>query len=283
VIRPLLPWGRAEIDAWLADRRLDWREDSSNTDTERLRNRVRHRLLPELERAAPAIRSHLVRLAGALAEDEAFLAAELDRRIGFIDPWEPDGGLELAELAALPRALRTRWLHGQMHRLGIGRTTRQQLELFHRLLDHGEPRAVTMGGRWRLRAAGARLWAEPPTPLRASAATLVTGRTVALSIPGWQARCCAPSDADPDARWRRSTRSADTTVTVRTAVAGETVPNGVGGRRRVRDLLAARLPRHLRSGWPVFCENDMIYWIPGVWQHPDPGDPTDRVVEVIRQ
>jgi hypothetical protein len=25
-------------------------------------------------------------------------------------------------------------------------------------------------------------------------------------------------------------------------------------------------PRHLRSAWPLLCENARIAWIPGVWQ-----------------
>ncbi len=282
VIRPLLPWGREEITAWLTERGIDWREDSSNSDTRRLRNQVRHVVLPSLEIEAAPIRSHLVSLALAIAESEEYMAAEVDRRTSFADPWDPDGGVDGDSLRALPRALRARWLHGQMLRLGIHRTTRRQLELFHHCLDTGSPRSVTMGRRWRLRLARGRIWAEPPTNPFGRAGTLSPGDSMTFGVPGWRARLSTTDDLHPDARWRWQPPSGEAVLSLRPARADDRVPAAPEGTRRVQKILAEKLPRHLRSAWPVFCEDDMIYWIPGVWQHPEPGDPCNRVVEVIR-
>jgi len=49
VIRPLLGAGRAEIEKYLRERKINWREDLSNRDLAFTRNRVRHELLPLLE------------------------------------------------------------------------------------------------------------------------------------------------------------------------------------------------------------------------------------------
>ncbi len=283
VIRPILPWAREQIGSWLEERGLTWREDSSNADLNRLRNRVRHGLLPELESASAALRRHLVRLAATLADDEAFLSAEVRRRAPFIDPWHPDGGVGLATLRALPAALRGRWLHGQVEQLGIGPATRRQREALDRLLDTGRPRAVTVAGRWRLRAARGRLWAEPPKPPPGITTTIGDAEPTALAIPGWFARVRADCEADPGAVWRRRARFDDGFVTVRPAAADDQTPLSGGRRRPVRRLIAEAIPRHLRPGWPVFCENGMIYWIPGVWQHPNPGGSSSRMVEVIRR
>lgn len=282
VIRPLLPWGRSEIDRWLEEHRIDWRDDSSNLDTLRLRNRVRHTVLPALESADPQLRNHLVNLAAAIADSEEFMAAELDRRATFIDPWDPGGGVEMSILSELPRALRARWLHGQMLRLGVQRTTRRQLELFHRCLDTGSPRSVTMGGRWRLRAARNRIWAEPPADPPGAEVTLEPGDSVSLGIPGWLVRMSTPESLHPRARWRWHPHSAEAVVSLRPRRSGDRLTVVSGASREAKKLLAERLPRHLRSAWPLFCENDMICWIPGVWQRPDPGESSDRVVEVIR-
>jgi len=72
-VRPLLCLKRAEIEAYLHKGSLQWREDSSNTDTKFLRNRVRHELLPLLRGYNPAILDCLNRTAKALAADEELL------------------------------------------------------------------------------------------------------------------------------------------------------------------------------------------------------------------
>lgn len=80
--RPLLDITRSEIEAYLVERGLLWREDSTNLDTAYLRNRIRHELLPLLEQYNPAIRSSLATTATILSaenellNDQAALAAE---------------------------------------------------------------------------------------------------------------------------------------------------------------------------------------------------------------
>jgi tRNA(Ile)-lysidine synthase len=77
VVRPLLPFTRAEIRAFLALRNVPWREDETNENERLLRNRIRRRELPALEAASPGTAARLAR-AGA-----AWTARldELDRRI----------------------------------------------------------------------------------------------------------------------------------------------------------------------------------------------------------
>jgi tRNA(Ile)-lysidine synthase len=72
VIRPFLNFPKARLIDYLRERRVAWREDSSNRDPRFLRNRVRLELLPLLEqRFNPAIRAGLVRTGRILgAEDE---------------------------------------------------------------------------------------------------------------------------------------------------------------------------------------------------------------------
>ncbi|HSD10536.1 MAG TPA: tRNA lysidine(34) synthetase TilS, partial [Candidatus Binatia bacterium] len=111
VIRPLLDVSRAEVLAYLQKRKLRYRVDRSNAVGRFTRNRIRHRLLPLLERHFnPAIRTALGRLAGLSRDDEAVLEALAERRarIG------PGAGLECGLLrrapAALQRRMIRRWL-----------------------------------------------------------------------------------------------------------------------------------------------------------------------------
>jgi tRNA(Ile)-lysidine synthase len=278
VIRPLLGYGRAQIRDWLAERNLQFRLDSSNLDPGHLRNRVRHDLLPALQTVAPRLQDHLVALAAALAEDESFLAAELDARACWIDPWLPDGGVLMDTIAALPSALRARWLHAQAERVGIGRVSRRQVQLMHGLLDRGKPRAVTLGGRWRLRGARGRLWLEPPFELPSYHIELELGSVASLPIPGLQVQVVPATHPFPADGWRWSPPDG-ACLSVRPVRDGDWLEAG-GNRISACRRMAARLPRHLRAAWPVVCVDDTMSWIPGVWQ--PAGSEGCSAVEVVR-
>jgi tRNA(Ile)-lysidine synthase len=279
VIRPLLPWSRSDLRSWLDDRAIDWREDSSNRSLDHLRNRVRHQLLPAMEEASPSLREHLVELAGMLAATEAYVADELRRKAQWIDPWEPDGGVEVTLIRDLEPALRSRWLHAQASRVGLHRVSRRQLQLFEQLLDTGNPRAVTLGRRWNVRLAGGLLWMEPPAPITTYAFDLVLDEEVELPMPGWSVRLAECESRGN--RWSLQIRPG-ATIHLRTFRSGDRLET-VKGPVPAAHMLAESLPRHLRRTWPVFCEDDRICWIPGVWERPEGLHSGGHVVEVMRR
>jgi tRNA(Ile)-lysidine synthase len=53
VIRPLLSFTRKEIEAYAEERKIKWREDSSNASNKYLRNKIRHDIVPVLEELNP--------------------------------------------------------------------------------------------------------------------------------------------------------------------------------------------------------------------------------------
>ncbi|MFZ1133927.1 MAG: tRNA lysidine(34) synthetase TilS [Candidatus Korobacteraceae bacterium] len=72
VVRPMLETPRADVEYYLVSLNQPWREDHTNSDTRMTRNRVRHQLLPLLERDFnPNIRQLLSETADvALAEED---------------------------------------------------------------------------------------------------------------------------------------------------------------------------------------------------------------------
>src|SRR5260221_347212 len=67
ILRPMLNVTRDEVLKYLTTRELKWREDASNADLGFLRNRIRHELLPLLQRDYnPGIRDVLLRTAEIL-------------------------------------------------------------------------------------------------------------------------------------------------------------------------------------------------------------------------
>ena len=73
-VRPVLECTHAELRAWLRRKRQTWREDASNRDERIPRNRLRHTVLPWLERQwSPSIRAMLAQSAAILREEDALL------------------------------------------------------------------------------------------------------------------------------------------------------------------------------------------------------------------
>jgi tRNA(Ile)-lysidine synthase len=82
LIRPMLEIRRAELEAWLAEIGQSFRSDSTNTDDTLTRNRIRHQLLPTLERDFnPQIRKALGTLAGHAAEVSDLLRSLSDQLV----------------------------------------------------------------------------------------------------------------------------------------------------------------------------------------------------------
>jgi tRNA(Ile)-lysidine synthase len=74
VARPLLPFRRADLRAYLRSKKQLWREDATNLDITKTRARIRRKLIPLLEKQfQPAVVEHLATLAGLAREDDALL------------------------------------------------------------------------------------------------------------------------------------------------------------------------------------------------------------------
>lgn len=56
IIRPLLPFTRKELEEFAEKEGLNYREDSTNRETDFVRNKIRHQVIPVLEQINPAIR-----------------------------------------------------------------------------------------------------------------------------------------------------------------------------------------------------------------------------------
>ena len=79
-IRPLLFARRQEIEAYARYYRVPFREDVSNREEKFLRNKIRHQLLPYLQREFnPAVVEHLVGLSHIFQEWEVYLREEVEK------------------------------------------------------------------------------------------------------------------------------------------------------------------------------------------------------------
>ena len=110
IVRPFLCVWRKEIDDYIGEHRLRFREDATNKNLIPLRNRIRHRIIPYLEKMLGRnIRQNIWRTAMIAADEEKWIESELR------DSTHAD--FSVVKLRALPIALQRRailkWLRAQ--------------------------------------------------------------------------------------------------------------------------------------------------------------------------
>lgn len=110
IVRPMLTVWRTEIDDYVRKHRLKFREDASNKNLLAMRNRLRNRIIPYLEKMLGRnIRQNLWRTATIAADEENWIDNQL--------PASTDADLSVPKLRALPVALQRRtilkWLRAQ--------------------------------------------------------------------------------------------------------------------------------------------------------------------------
>jgi tRNA(Ile)-lysidine synthase len=80
VVRPLLDVGRADLRRYLASRGQLWVDDETNEDVSNPRNRIRHKVLPELDIVSSGSGAAIARAAAIIREDGQWLDELSERR-----------------------------------------------------------------------------------------------------------------------------------------------------------------------------------------------------------
>jgi tRNA(Ile)-lysidine synthase len=129
IVRPFLGVWRKEIDIYVREHRINFREDASNKNLNPLRNRIRHRIIPYLEKILGRnIRPAIWRAATIAGEEEHWIEKQL--------PGSTDVQFSVARLRALPAALQRRailrWLRAQK----ISEISFDLIERVRSLADH---------------------------------------------------------------------------------------------------------------------------------------------------
>ena len=77
IFRPLLTTTKSDILAYAHEHQIEYREDSTNTDTTYDRNRIRHDIIPVLESMNPSVHHTISELADYMQSLEEFLSASV--------------------------------------------------------------------------------------------------------------------------------------------------------------------------------------------------------------
>jgi tRNA(Ile)-lysidine synthase len=271
IIRPLLKTRRNLLRAYLAEIGQDWREDPSNRDLRHARNRVRHGIVPRLERALnPAVRETLAETAEIARLEEEYWQEEVARVLPEV--WEADGRtIKPTALAALPLALQRRVVRATAESLGL------RLEFRHveKILDLGArgpapTRFVTLPKGWIVSRTKGGLQFQLPS----QAAT--SNYEYPLTVPGtaevpeaetWFEAELVPGSAAPGYNPDHMLNPAllQKELVVRNWRAGDRFwPAHSKSPKKIKELLQERkLSGRERKLWPVVVSGQEIVWVRG--------------------
>jgi len=162
IIRPLLGTKRTELEAYLLALGQSWREDRSNRDLRHMRNRVRHGILPRLERYLnPAVREALAETAEIARAEEEYWAKEVARVLPSVwqaagrdrdsrrDAGATGGALNFSVLADFPLALQRRVVCAAGESLGLRLEFDHVEEILALCSNRGGPaKSAALPGGW---------------------------------------------------------------------------------------------------------------------------------------
>ncbi|HET9369888.1 MAG TPA: tRNA lysidine(34) synthetase TilS [Vicinamibacterales bacterium] len=290
VVRPLLECRRADLRVWLEAIGQPFVEDGSNADVAIARNRIRHEVLPVLERHAPGAVRALARCAALAADDETFLselAIQLAASTVLVNrqPGEPLT-LEATALGGAPAPLARRIVRDAAEQVSDGRAawSAEHVEAVLRLARADKPRGhLDLPGISVERAADAVLFRAAKRLDVADEAAGTDGFEVALPVPGRAEipgdrgaivarrvsgdEAAAPMPQANDARACLNAAAVTPPLTVRSRRPGDRFrPLGAPGSRKLQDVFVdRRVPRSERDRVPVVSDaTGRILWVAGV-------------------
>jgi tRNA(Ile)-lysidine synthase len=130
IVRPLLGVWRDDIDECMRKRRLEFREDASNKNLVPLRNRLRRRIIPYIEKQlGRKVRMSIWRAATIAAEEEAWIEGMAARSN------TKDQHLSVEKLRTLPIALQRRVIMTWLRQQGSADVGFDVIERVRSLLD----------------------------------------------------------------------------------------------------------------------------------------------------
>lgn len=268
VVRPLLGSTRESVLTFLRERGRTWREDASNLDRRHARNRIRHLVLPLIERELePRAREALARAAEILGEEDEWLDAEARARLRLVARGD---ALASERLGELPRPLARRvvrlWLEerrGDLRGIAL-----EHVDRIVALTGAGPSRAVSIPRGIARRRGDEIRWGAPDRGRAVDPVPLTPGRPARfgdyrLTITPTRGR---RSRGGP---WRAVFDRVAIDLGelhVRAPIRGDRLrPLGLGGTKKLQDLFVdAKVPREERATHPVVECGGEILWLPGI-------------------
>jgi tRNA(Ile)-lysidine synthase len=271
VIRPLLFAQRSEIAGYAKDRKLFFREDSSNATEKYARNFLRRKIIPALEqRINPSLVSTLKTATTILRQSEDFVSQETDRlRADIVAKRDGLFLLDSEKLSSLHPFLRQMIVHGMMLEIGI-EPTFERITSIVRLCSNKRGSQVECGQGWVAERGINEIVVARPEVMEKFSCTMRTSGSIAYDRFSISVEKCLQF---PRTFVRHSVmeeyvdgKKLHFPLTVRSWKEGDTfVPIGMKGFKKLSDFFVdEKISKDMKHSVPIVASGKDIVWVAGM-------------------
>jgi len=252
VWRPLLQLRRNDLHAYLKQKGFTWREDESNADLSFTRNRIRAKVIPEMEACAQESVRAIGRMTEVLQAEDDYLN---ESAAGWLDQYAARGDYPFLMANALlkqHKALQRRILRCYAERLSV-QLDFEQTERLRLLLQSGNGAVMNLPGEWHALKTQERLHFLHDQKVQdtKSLGTLSFSEKDAAFQTAYVQSIPACQMHDLQLRTRRT---------------GDYIqPFGMQGTKPLKEFMIDRaIDRPFRDAWPLVCRGNEVLWVIGI-------------------
>ena len=264
LIRPLLRCSRTDVEEYCRDQKLPYATDESNQDPAYTRNRIRHRLIPELKEYNPQITAALCRTAEAMQKQQEAMegwASEFLSR-------HPEA-LPGKELAALPEGTVREILRIWFDRHGKTLSAEQTAQAVDLLKKPGG--TVEFDRKWTLHYGQNRLTLSRSEKKSISPVTVIKEETL---LP--DGRLLRLSKSTVTERNRTQAIPCRLPLTARSRKNGDRIGTPGGTKSLAKRMMERSIPLERRDSLLLLADASEILWCEGLGSNshtcPSPGE-----------
>ncbi len=289
IVRPLLCVTRAMIEQWLSQKGQSWRTDSTNLETDQVRNRIRINLLPLISEQVNAASSrHICEAAASVREAVEHLEGEIDsleRKLVRYLPDEESAAAAAAAVAALDPVMAPGLIRRMINRVNEGKglkdLTRIHIRNILELAEKGAGKRLDLPGRLEavrirddlvIRRPDPKKDREPPCfgevlELTESGRFVYAGRTFEVCFHGRENLRELLGSGIPEKKYTKwlACDKMKSTVCLRTRRSGDyLIVNAAGGRKSLKDyLIDEKVPAGEKDRVIVAAQGSHVLWVIG--------------------
>jgi len=291
LVRPLLSLWHVETESYCREHALDPHYDASNADQAFFRNRLRHALLPELEKYNPRFKESVLHTAQALQGDYSALQEVLDEtwKTVVLESGKDWVAFNQPGLARLSHGMRRNLIRRAAESLrpdnrdfGFAALERaaafaevpagKQIDFVNELCLFAENGKLYLAGYEA--AVLSTQWPQVEQALTIRGEQLAAHDQREDLGNGWMLSAEYSdrtsedwlSNTDNWSAWLDADRLPTDSLVIRPRCAGDVFsPLGMGGQSvKVQDFYTnVKLPRRARTRWPLVCAGEQIIWVAG--------------------
>jgi tRNA(Ile)-lysidine synthase len=283
LVRPILHLWRHETEAYCREHGLQPVQDPSNSDETYFRNRLRHSLIPELEKYNPRFKDALLHTAAALQGDHSVLQEALESAWKETFTEKGDGWVvfDRPKLAKIPVGLRRNLIRRAAESLrpdsrdfGFDALDRaamyaespsgDQIDFINGMQIFVEGEKIYLATHEAVLPSAH--WPQVSGELTVDGDRLELGNGWVLSVEQADVETDRQLPAtDNWSAWLDADLTGDR-LSVRPRRAGDSFsPLGMNRQTvKMREFyINVKIPRRARAGWPLVCTGEQIAWVPG--------------------